>query len=105
MATENKITKEHLESLIDSAITETWIVWGKDMSVSYMLECGFTVTGRAACIDPANFDPELGKKYCREDAIERLWQLEVYRLQWDLYRDGVLPRYGGHTPIEVGAKL
>ncbi|UZV39963.1 hypothetical protein LPP1_g37 [Leptolyngbya phage LPP-1] len=100
----NSVTKEQLEKLLDSAVTESWVVWGKEMHISYMLESGFTVTGRSACVDPANFDVELGKKYCRENAIEQLWALEGYRLQWQLYEDGVLPKYGGYEPLQVGGR-
>ena len=32
-------------------------------------------------VDPANFDPELGKKYAREDAIDKLWELLGFRLR------------------------
>lgn len=42
---------------------------------------GFTVTGESACVDPRNFDPELGRKYAREAAFEKIWPLEGYLLR------------------------
>lgn len=51
---------------------------------------GDTVTGRSACVDPANFDVEIGRKYCREDAIKQMWLLEGYLLQNQLHESGVL---------------
>ena len=41
---------------------------------------GFSVTGESACIDPKNFDAELGQKYAYEDAFKKLWALEGYLL-------------------------
>lgn len=51
-----------------------------------VLPNGFTVgTGEAACLDPNNFDLELGKKYAQEraivDATNELWKLEGYLLK------------------------
>lgn len=42
---------------------------------------GFTVTGEAACADPANFDAELGRKIARDNARNKLWPLLGFRLR------------------------
>jgi len=42
---------------------------------------GFEIVGTAACVDPANFDMEIGKKISREEAVNKVWELEGYRLQ------------------------
>jgi Phage protein (N4 Gp49/phage Sf6 gene 66) family len=81
----NKITQEYLESLIDSATVEEHLFHGgKSMILSYQLESGFTIDGRAAVVDLANFDIEIGRAVAKEDAINQLWQLEGYRLQLQL---------------------
>lgn len=51
-----------------------------------VLPNGFTVgSGESACIDPNNFDIELGRKYAKEraivDATNELWKLEGYLLK------------------------
>lgn len=50
-----------------------------------VLKNGFTVTGEAACADPANYREELGRKYARENAIKKIWPLEGYLLKQRLY--------------------
>lgn len=40
-----------------------------------LLHNGFTVTGESACVRAENFDPELGKKIARRNAVEKLWPL------------------------------
>lgn len=84
------VTQEQVESLIDLAERQEHIFWEKELVVSYKLLSGFTVTGRAAVVDPANFDIEIGRKYAREDAINQLWRLEGYVLQLKLSSEGIL---------------
>ncbi|MER5131462.1 Gp49 family protein [Serratia marcescens] len=46
---------------------------------------GFTVTGESACASPENFDPEIGRKIARENARNKIWQLEGYLLKQQLH--------------------
>lgn len=48
------------------------------------LENGFQVVGESACADPANFDEEIGRKIARENARNKIWALEGYRLRSEL---------------------
>jgi Phage protein (N4 Gp49/phage Sf6 gene 66) family len=81
MSTDNRVTQEQIEALISSAETQEHIFWDKELIVSYKLGSGFTIAGRSACVDPANFDIEIGRSLCREDAERQLWTLEGYVLQ------------------------
>lgn len=49
------------------------------------LKNGFTVTGESAAASPENFDREIGKKVARENARNKIWQLEGYLLKEKLY--------------------
>lgn len=49
------------------------------------LKNGYTVTGEAACVNPANFDPVVGQKYSMEDALKKIWVLEGYLLKQQHY--------------------
>ncbi len=42
---------------------------------------GFTVIGKSAPADAANFDAEVGKKFAREDAIRQIWPLMGFALR------------------------
>jgi hypothetical protein len=46
-----------------------------------VLRNGFTVTGESACASPENFDPEVGRKIARKNAIEKVWPLMGYQLR------------------------
>lgn len=45
------------------------------------LDNGWTVVGKSACADPANFDPEKGKRFAIDDAIEQLWAPMAFELK------------------------
>lgn len=51
------------------------------------LKNGFTTVGKSACASPENFDAELGRKIARENARNKIWQLEGYRLRQQLHED------------------
>jgi len=51
-----------------------------------VLRNGFTVTGESACASPENFDPEIGRRVARANAVQKLWPLMGYALKQDLYR-------------------
>ena len=44
------------------------------------LKNGYTVIGESACVSRENFDEEIGRKFAREDARRKIWQLEGYLL-------------------------
>ena len=50
-----------------------------------VLENGFTVTGESSCASPENFDPEVGRKIARENAVNKIWALEGYLLKQALH--------------------
>lgn len=46
-----------------------------------VLKNGFTVTGESACASPENFDPEVGQKIARANAVNKIWPLMGYELK------------------------
>ncbi len=81
-----RITIDDIEGTIDSeeylrsAISPTLTI------CVLRLTNGFSVTGESACVSPANFNEEIGKKIARANAVEKIWQLEGYRMKTDLAR-------------------
>lgn len=82
----NKVTLEALTALADSGHTEYNHLAGTLTHCTITLPCGFQVTGESACIDPANFNEELGQEIARKKAVNALWPLEGYLLANDRYR-------------------
>jgi hypothetical protein len=58
------------------------------LSVCFIvLKNGFTVIGKSAPADEANFNRALGHKFAREDAIRQIWPLMGYALRDRLMGD------------------
>ena len=69
---------------IDFAIvgeTFTTLPSGKVMVCELTLRNGFTVRGEAATVSKENFNAEIGEKISRENARNKVWELEGYLLQ------------------------
>lgn len=49
-----------------------------------VLKNGFTVIGESACVSRESFDADKGRKYARENAIEKIWPLMGYELRTKL---------------------
>ena len=68
---ERKLTKEFLESEIKDV--EYNRLGGTITHCTIHTKSGFTFTGESACVDPNNFDRELGEKFAYEQAFEKMW--------------------------------
>lgn len=76
---------------VDAAIKgeEYHVFGGTTLTVCCLtLANGFTVTGESACASPENFDAELGRKIARDNARQKIWALEGYRLRSELAKAG-----------------
>ena len=68
---ERKLTKEFLEGEIGNV--EYVRIGEKTTHCTIVTKSGFTFTGESACVDPNNFDRELGEKFAYEQAFEKMW--------------------------------
>lgn len=76
----NKITSEMVDKvLLEAEIRdEKW--WDNLTIVSVRLKNGWTITQSSACVDPANYDHEVGKAICMKKIRDEVWML----LGWTL---------------------
>lgn len=81
-----KLTEEHLKGLIADASYHR--LDGTTVTICALtLRSGFVVTGESACLDPASFDAEIGEKIAYDNAVEKMWELEGYRVKHDIGGD------------------
>lgn len=79
----NKITKEFLESEIISV--EYNRLQGTLTHCTITVKSGFVFTGESACVDPNNFDQELGEKFAYEQALDQMWMPYGFWLHQKMY--------------------
>lgn len=75
-------------AMIDCAIVaETFTVLpsGRCVVCELTLKNGFTVRGESAVVSRANFQQDIGEKIARENARKKVWELEAYLLQNELW--------------------
>lgn len=56
-------------------------VFDKQCILVARLENGFTIVGESACVDPSNYDEDIGYSIALERIKEKVWELEGYLLQ------------------------
>lgn len=84
-----RVTKEQIDSLMNQVEYHTHIVSGTTTTIATaILPLGiskFTLAmTKSACVDPRNFNAQLGAKYAIQDCVnaarDKLWELEGYHL-------------------------
>ena len=75
----NTLTEADIDEVIESE--EVLTVGKKTTVVVLTLKSGFEVIGSSACVDPANYNEEVGASYARKRARDKVWELEGYKLQ------------------------
>ncbi|MEK4152306.1 Gp49 family protein [Carnobacterium sp. FSL E2-0243] len=83
----NTVTQEKIDTILIGSTFETFHrVFGKQCIVVAELPNGFTIVGESACVDPANYDNKIGFELAIKKIKDRLWELEGYKLQNELYQ-------------------
>lgn len=85
MSQNNTVTKEQIDTIMDNSDYEVFhAVFGKQCIVVAQLPNGFTVIGESACVDPENYDEQIGLDLAMKRIESKIWELEGYKLQSEL---------------------
>lgn len=69
-----RVTKEYIDSRIASV--DYSVLPKSTVTVcNITVDNGFSVRGESACVDPANFNREIGEKIAHDNAYAKLWPL------------------------------
>lgn len=77
----NTVTKEHIEKIMSDSKVEVQTIGDKTTFVCVTLPNGFVLTHSSSCVDPKNYNKEIGKEICLEKIKDKIWELEGYLLQ------------------------
>lgn len=78
-----KILKEDVEKFVTNVDVIT--VGAKTTVVNAHTLTGFDTVRHSSCVDPKNYNEELGKQYAMEEVINSLWAHLGFVLQWAKY--------------------
>lgn len=79
------VDPDYIKYLIENSDVTVDTKFDKCTVVTVKLPNGFVLTESSACVDPLNYDADMGYEICMESIMEKVWELEAYRLQCDLY--------------------
>ena len=82
------ITEEYILEILNDSDFEIFTTFDKCTIVSCKLPNGFVVTESSACVNPADYNEEIGTDACIDKITRKVWELEAYRLQQALYEAG-----------------
>lgn len=73
-----KVTRESIEARIKAV---DYFHIGLNVTIcSITMVNGFSIRGESACVDPRNFDADIGKALAYKDAFSKIWAFEGYLL-------------------------
>lgn len=82
LARPDKLTQEDIDTFLATG-TINAEKWGeKTTLVEFVLPTGWTELQSSSCVDPKNFDMELGTNICCENMRNKLWRHLGFILQW-----------------------
>ena len=77
----DRVTQEDIDIIFGNAEKDVQTVFNKCTIMVCKLENGFILVESSACVNPENYDFNLGIKICEEKIKNKLWELEGYLLQ------------------------
>lgn len=101
MSKKNTVTADMIERIIKDGKVEVSTVGNKTTLVVFTTKEGFVITESSSCVDPANYDVEMGKDICMSHIKNKLWELEGYRLQKDIYKAETSQLRAGEVVVSV----
>lgn len=84
----NTVTKEEVMENMQDIICKTANEFDKPVTyVTVRMKNGFTLRESTTCVDPTNYDEEVGKQICLEKIEDKIWFLLGYALQDKVYKE------------------
>jgi len=80
----NKVTVDSINERV-AGIRFTRLEGETTTLCSIRMVNGFVVHGISNCVDPRNFDKDVGERIAYKNAFEQLWALEGYLLSEQIY--------------------
>lgn len=80
------VTIEQIDEIIENSEIIIQTDFDKCTIVACRLPNGFVIVESSACVCPENYDEQVGVDICLNKIKDKLWELEGYRLQEEIYR-------------------
>lgn len=78
---QNTVTQQQVMDIFVNSKLDVKTAFNKCTIVTCQLPNGFIIVESSACVDSSNYDEKIGYEICRERIINKIWELEGYKLQ------------------------
>lgn len=99
-----KIPKAYIKDLARHCKEKIWEPFPGVIVVAWQLPNGYVISKQAACVDPDNYDREVGIRIARKALRNKLWELEGY-IAKDAFSGGCCKYVGGSQDINVNVSI
>lgn len=83
----NTVTIDDVKENMENIYSETRYDFGKPTTyVVCKMKNGFTLRDSTTCVDPSNYNEEIGADICKKHIEDKIWYLLGYELQEKLYQ-------------------
>lgn len=86
MNKKNTVTQEQVSNILGNSDIEIVTLGEKTTVVAVTLPNGFVIVESSSCVDPANYDEQMGAEICLKRVENKVWELEGYVLQSKIYK-------------------
>lgn len=83
---ENKVTEKQIDKIIQAGSIEIQDLSDKTTLVKFRTKEGFEIVATSSCVDPKNYNRDVGAKICMDQIKNKLWEYEGYVLSKKLYK-------------------
>lgn len=83
----HKVTKKDIDKILANTFVKVEKYGDKTTVLMATLPNGFVIVESSSCVDPVNFDMSIGEQICMDKLVDKIWELEGYRLQSELYQE------------------
>jgi hypothetical protein len=79
------VNADYVDWAIENSEIDVDTMHGKCTIVTCKLPNGFVIVESSSCVDPKNYDKELGVEICMERIANKIYELEAYHIQQTLW--------------------
>lgn len=79
------VSTQRVEEVMNHSKVVVYKAFDKCTIVVCQLPSGFVIVESSSCVDPKNYDEQMGVEICMNRIKDRVFEMEAYKLQEDLY--------------------
>ncbi len=80
----NTITQKDIDNILKDTLIKVEQYGPKTTVLMATLPNGFVIVESSSCVDPTNFSMKIGEKVCMDKLVNKIWELEGYKLQCEV---------------------